>query len=156
MNFNKRGQELSVNTVIIIVLAVLVLVFVIVGFSVGWSKIFPFLSPANNVKDVADKCALACSTESVYDICTSPRDVKVEQDITGISVSKKVKGTCYDLSAVSELGVAKCSAITCEGYSSQEYANLGCGGSDKTQAATDSTGKAIVGKFECKPSQLPA
>ena len=157
MNLNKRGQELSVNTIIVIVLAILVLVFVIIGFSVGWSKIFPFLSPANNVKDVVDKCALACSTESTYDFCTSPRDVKVEQDIPSISVSKKLKGTCYDLTGVSDLGVVKCAAITCEGYSSQGYANLACGGSDKTTPAKDNAGKVIQGKFECVvPSQLPA
>jgi hypothetical protein len=113
MGFNKRGQELSTNTIIILVIAVLVLVFIIIGFSIGWNKIFPFINPGNNVKDVADKCSLACSTQDKYGFCTSTRDVKVEQPIDG---STSIKATCSVLSSdakYSALGIAGCPAISC-------------------------------------------
>ncbi len=125
MVHNKKGQELSTNTVIILVLAVLVLVFIIIGFSVGWNRIFPFISPPNNVKDISDKCGLACSTEDTYGFCTSKRDVKLEDDITGVSTDKKIQGTCNDLAAVKELGIRTCS-ISCDMYSSQVFAQKAC------------------------------
>ena len=52
---DKKGQELSTTTVILLILAVLVLVFLILGFSVGWSKINPFLSKSN-VDSISDAC----------------------------------------------------------------------------------------------------
>ena len=39
---DKRGQELSTNTIIIIILAVVVLVVLVLGFAIGWEKILPF------------------------------------------------------------------------------------------------------------------
>lgn len=114
---NKKGQELSTNTVIILVLAVLVLVFIIVGFSVGWNKIFPFISPPNNVKDVNDKCNLACSTQDTYGWCTSSRDVKLEQSILVNGAQRKeFSATCAQLTSETQyavLGTVKCPAITC-------------------------------------------
>jgi len=124
--FNKRGQELSTNTVIILVLAVLVLVFIIIGFSVGWNKIFPFINPPNNVKEVGDKCALACSTEDKYGFCSSERTLKLEADITGLSTDKKLKGNCYDLAGVDQLGIASCASISCDAYSNLAFARESC------------------------------
>ncbi len=124
--FNKRGQELSTNTVIILVLAVLVLVFIIIGFSIGWNKIFPFINPPNNVKEVADKCALACSTEDKYGFCSSERSLKLETDLNGFAPDKKLKGNCYDLATVSQLGIASCASVRCDAYSNEIYANKQC------------------------------
>jgi hypothetical protein len=137
---NRRGQELSTNTVIILVLAVLVLVFIIIGFSVGWNKIFPFISPGNNVKDVADKCSLACSTEAKYDYCTSVREVKVESNVIFSAGGKQYdltqdfKGTCLELANVPSLGIDSCGKISCSDvvYSSEAYASLACDNLQKT------------------------
>ena len=74
---NKRGQELSTTTVILLILAVLVLVFLILGFSVGWSKINPFLSKSN-VDSISDACNIACSTNQNYAFCSQLRDLKAE------------------------------------------------------------------------------
>ena len=74
---NKKGQELSTTTIILLILAVLVLVFLILGFSVGWSKINPFLSKSN-VDSISDACNIACSTNQNYAFCSQPRDLRAE------------------------------------------------------------------------------
>jgi len=151
---NKRGQGLSTTAIILIVLGVLILVFLIIGFALGWTKIIPWISPPNNIQDITDKCAMACSTNSKYDFCTSRRDVKVENEITlqptvydldtkkqepaevggkplEITIGKKFKATCYELSTfITQLGLEKCSAIDCdiseEVYDSKDFAKLAC------------------------------
>ncbi len=107
--FNKRGQELSTTTVILLILAVLVLVFLILGFSVGWSKINPFLSKSN-VDSISDACNIACSTNQNYAFCSQPRDLRAEDS--------KLKGvTCNFLSGNSALktkyNLAECASISC-------------------------------------------
>ena len=63
---NKRGQGLSTQAIILIVLGVAVLVIMIIGFTVGWDKIAPWLS-RDNVDSIVTQCEVACSTQSVYD-----------------------------------------------------------------------------------------
>ena len=125
---NKRGQELSTTTVILLILAVLVLVFLILGFSVGWSKINPFLSKSN-VDSISDACNIACSTNQNYAFCSQPRDLRAED--------AKLKGvTCNFLSGNSNLktkyGVAECPTITCNQIVSlattEEGAKADCSG----------------------------
>ncbi|MBI2004524.1 hypothetical protein HYS72_03620 [Candidatus Pacearchaeota archaeon] len=106
---NKKGQELSTTTVILLILAVLVLVFLILGFSIGWSKINPFLSKSN-VDSISDACNIACNTNQNYAFCSQPRDLKAEDS--------KLKGvTCNFLSGNSNLkakyNLAECPAISC-------------------------------------------
>ncbi len=127
MDLNKRGQGLSITTLILIILGVLILVILILGFTLGWSKIFPFISPSNNVKDAVDKCNLACQTDSKFDFCTTKRDVKVEQAIG--TLGTKFSGSCNELSYVASLGISSCSAIDCGDvvYSKKEFADSACG-----------------------------
>jgi len=47
----------------------------IVGFTVGWSNIAPWVSTGNNVDTIALACEVACSTNSVYDYCTTKREL---------------------------------------------------------------------------------
>ena len=79
MEFNKRGQGLSVNAIILIVLGVVVLAVLILGFTLGWQKILPFVS-TNNVNTLVTTCGIACSTNSQFDFCISKRDLKVGDD----------------------------------------------------------------------------
>ena len=67
---NKRGQGLSVNAIILIILGVFVLAMLIIGFTIGWGTLKDKLVPSNNVKTIVDACALASGTQSVYDFCT--------------------------------------------------------------------------------------
>ena len=103
---NKKGQGLSVNAIILIVLGMVVLVVMILGFALGWSKILPFLG-TNNVKNVVQSCQTTCTTDSAYDFCLFKRDLKEEvtlKDVTCNYISKNQ--TRY--------GVATCPGIPCE------------------------------------------
>ncbi len=107
----KRGQGLSTNAIVLIVLAVVVLVILIAGFTVGWSKILPFLS-TNNVDAVVTGCSSACATESVYNFCTFERTLKAE----GLS-DEASRGTCYKFStnqSYASYGIAGCPALAQE------------------------------------------
>ena len=121
--FNKRGQGLSVNAIIMIVLGVFVLAVLILGFTMGWGNIKDRISPSNNVKTIADACSVACGTQSVFDYCTTKREIKMDDDalktinedaIKAVSVSDLVVGnkyTCIDLLEYPKLGIQDCKSI---------------------------------------------
>lgn len=105
---NKRGQELSTNTIIIIILAVVVLVVLAIGFSMGWTKIAPWLS-TNNIDNIKTSCAAACSTGSQFEFCSSEREVKD-------GTNDAFKSTCNNLSSdakYSGYAIAKCPSVKC-------------------------------------------
>ena len=103
---NKRGQGLSTNAIVLINLALIVLVRLVVGFTVGWSKFAPFLS-GNNVDTIVTQCSIACSTESTYDYCSAKRTLKADDKELG-------DVTCFYLSEkTSQYGLEACS-INCD------------------------------------------
>lgn len=104
---NKRGQELSTNTIILIILGVIILVILIVGFSIGWSKILPWLS-SSNVDDIKIACETACTTNSGYGFCLSSKNLKAD-DI-------ELKEVTCNFLAQKKLsyGISACSSITCD------------------------------------------
>jgi hypothetical protein len=61
---NKKGQQMTLGTIIAIVLGIAVLVFLIFGFSTGWaslwSKVTAFGGGDVNVDTITQACALAC------------------------------------------------------------------------------------------------
>ena len=71
---NKRGQGLSTNAIVLIVLGVFVLAIMILGFTLGWNKIAPWLS-AENVDTIANACETDCSTQSVFGYCSKIREL---------------------------------------------------------------------------------
>jgi len=68
---NKKAQEMSVTTIILIVLGIFILVVLILGFTRGWGNIKDWIIPSNNVKTIADSCKIACGTDQVYSYCFS-------------------------------------------------------------------------------------
>lgn len=105
---NKRGQGLSINAIILIVLGVLVLIALIIGFAIGWSKIFPWLKPSDNVKDIVDSCSLACSGASKYNYCSEKREL-VTEEVTLKNV------TCNFLAKEkTSYGISRCTALSCD------------------------------------------
>lgn len=169
---NKKGQGLSVETVILIVIGVLVLVFLIIGFTMGWAKIFPFINPPNNVKDISDKCGYACQTDDKYNYCTANRDVSVENEITvqyanneNIVFGKKIAGSCYEISAIAALGMPACISIACGNdaspyvYRNENFAKVACLGmktgltSEKKLEFLDSAGKQSTAPLSCTPAK---
>lgn len=103
----KKGQELSTNTIIIIILAIIVLVVVALGFAIGFDKLNPFIQ-GNNVKDIQSACAVACATSSTFDYCSVARELKNGTSTFTDSCSNfssKAEYAVYDIEA--------CSTITC-------------------------------------------
>jgi hypothetical protein len=119
---NKRGQGLSTNAIILIILGVVVLVVLILGFTMGWSRIAPWLSN-DNVDTIVQQCAVACSTNSVYDYCTKERELNDGKN--------KVTGTCVYFQNSNKYGLTPCS-LSCEGvgeiYQDKSKAVLWCNG----------------------------
>ncbi|MCH7535753.1 MAG: hypothetical protein IH948_08440 [Bacteroidetes bacterium] len=96
---NKRGQGLTVSTLIIIILAIVVLVFLVYGFSVGWGNLFDTVSNLgggkSNVGAIVTACELACNTGSQFDYERRFREIKfVGSDEKLIKISGV---TCRDL-----------------------------------------------------------
>jgi hypothetical protein len=110
ISMKKRGQQLSITAVILIVLGIFVLIFLIIGVTVGWNKIMPWINPSNNVKSISDACKLACSTQTVYDFCTMKREVKLDKDTAEeLELKVNIKATCEELSTdYPDLGIDNC------------------------------------------------
>jgi len=107
---NKKGQGLSVNVIILLVLGLAVLVILILGFTIGWNKILPFIA-GNNVDTIVNQCQAACSTNSQYGFCATTRTVND-------GINEEFDATCYSLATdtlyTSRLyGVDTCPQVTC-------------------------------------------
>jgi hypothetical protein len=104
---DKRGQGLSTNAIILIILGVVVLIILVVGFTLGWDKLAPFLQ-TNNVETIKSSCVSSCATGSTYGFCTQNRTLKAE----GVKLEDK---TCFELNktAYPEYGIEPCSSIIC-------------------------------------------
>lgn len=106
---NKRGQGLSVNAIILILLGIAVLVVLILGFTMGWARVLPFIQ-TNNVDNIKTACDVACATQNKYDFCSQDRTLKVpgEDDITT---------TCINFATepdYAKYGISDCSQISCD------------------------------------------
>lgn len=146
---NKKGQGLSVNAIILIVLGIIVLVLMILGFTLGWSKILPFIS-TNNVNNLVTSCSAACSTNGQFDFCSSKRELKADEvnlkDVTCNYISKNQ--TRY--------GIAACPSVSCDSFvivnavSDADLQSKCVGNAGKTVQAL--INNALVSK-DCPPAQ---
>ena len=104
---NKRGQGMSTNTIILLILGIVVLVVLILGFTMGWNKIAPWIS-GNNVDTIVAACEASCATNSVYDFCVVGRNLKADD-------GKLKDVTCNYLSNNQpKYGVGACSSVSCD------------------------------------------
>jgi hypothetical protein len=81
VKINKRGQDLSIGTLILIVLGVIVLVLLILGFSIGWSNLWEKINifgGGSSIGDVATACSLAATSNNKFDYCENFRKIKVD------------------------------------------------------------------------------
>jgi hypothetical protein len=107
---NKRGQGLSTNAIILIVLGVLVLVVLLVGFYSGWSKFAPWIQ-TDNVGATVTQCGIACNSANQYDFCSRERTLKADDLPTGDS---EMAGTCEffaNEADYTKYGVAVCPSL---------------------------------------------
>jgi len=76
---NKRGLELAINTIVILVLALAVLSFLVLFFAVGsggfLSEIKGYFS-YSNVDSVVSGCNIAVDSGRGYEYCCEKKDVK--------------------------------------------------------------------------------
>ena len=111
---NKRGQGLSTSAIILIILGVVVLAFLVLGFSKGWKQIAPWANKGeDNIQTIVTSCELACSSQAIYDYCTKERELEASNLPGG---AKSVMGSCYEFATNTNYepyGIAECSAITC-------------------------------------------
>ena len=98
---------MSTSTIVLLILAVVVLVVLILGFTVGWGKIAPWISKSN-VDTIVTSCEAACATGGTYDFCSSVRNLVDDQ-------KNKVSTSCVAFANLPEFqkyGIKSCS-ITC-------------------------------------------
>jgi len=76
---NKKGAEgMPIGILVAIVLAILILVFLALGFTSGWSNFLERIrvfSPKANVDTIKSACQYACVTQQTYEYCCLPREV---------------------------------------------------------------------------------
>ncbi len=129
---NKKGQNITISTIILIVLALIVLVVLVIGFTGGWGnlwgRITSFFGGGTNIDTIVQSCQLACTTQAKYDFCTRQRSVRADTEIfmvdaTGnikktpaegeeLTKAKEGKATCKDLAAWHpDLGFEPCSGL---------------------------------------------
>lgn len=68
---NRKGQELSIGTLVLIVLGVIVLVLLVLGFSIGWKNLFSKVGIASgsDVSALVSSCRLAAASDSKTSYC---------------------------------------------------------------------------------------
>jgi hypothetical protein len=108
----KKGQNMTIGTIILIVLGIAVLVFLIFGFSSGWGnfwdKVTIFGGGKSNVDTIVQACEIACSQESIYDYCTVERTIKLGNN------KKDKTSTCNMLNLIEGVNYAGCESIKCK------------------------------------------
>ncbi len=126
---DKKGQQMTLGTIIAIVLGIAVLVFLIFGFSSGWNNLWDRVtsfSGGANVDTIVQACALKCSSGDKYGFCDQTRTVKFGEEVeiaegcknvatpfVGDSKRKSCKATCSGLVGSSKIKVASCPSINC-------------------------------------------
>ncbi len=94
---NKSGQQMTLGTIIAIVLGIVVLVLLVWGFSTGWNnmwnKVTSYGAGSDNTGTIVQSCALKCSTGNHYGFCNQLMDVKTGDGYENNSV------TCNELSS---------------------------------------------------------
>jgi len=119
---NKRGQGLSTNAIILIILGVVILVVLILGFTMGWKTILPWIG-GDNVDTIVNQCAAACSTQSVYDFCTKQRTLK-SSDLPTADGKEKIEDclffSTYENKDSETYGIEACPGLCSESPAESE------------------------------------
>jgi len=81
----KRGQGLTTGTLLLIVLGIIVLVFLVYGFSVGWGNMFDriinFGGGNSNAATLASACQVACQAQDSYGYNQQRRELKLDNKV---------------------------------------------------------------------------
>jgi len=66
---NKKGQEMSVTTLILIVLGIVLLVLIVLGFTMGWQQLWEKVNifrPSSNVDSLVQSCNFALTQPGAF------------------------------------------------------------------------------------------
>ena len=158
----KRGAEMTIGTIVIIVLAIAVLVFLIYGFGTGWTnlwgKITAFGGGSSNVDTIVQSCALACTSNQVDTYCYEVKTVRLNNKTS-------IKGSCFTLQD-NKIGLSACDLscndadkvketkklsglLDCEGLGGSWIATCAADKEDLTNYASDKDATANKGKKCC-------
>ena len=111
MELSKRGQGLSTNAIILIILGVFILAILILGFTLGWNNLKDKISSSNNVGTIAAACSTACATHSQYDFCVVKRDLGLKK-VNGNEINTNCSALATNYKG-KNYGIKECPAITC-------------------------------------------
>ena len=146
---NKKGAEMTIGTLVVIVLAIIVLVVIALGFGTGWSnlwsKITGYFGGGSNVDSIKQACSYACTTQATYDYCSLSRDVTYV-DTKGDKQTAKGENCASLAKGYSSWGFTACPGITCAG-------ELKCQGNAKTCAQLDLGTVEADKKTKCEDKQ---
>lgn len=98
---SKKAQNLSITTIILIILGVVVLVVLIIGFTKGWGSVKEFFTGGgeSDFQKVSSQCSIACATGDEISWCKN-------RTLEGVSGDCKWHAGTYT-------GIEGCSDITC-------------------------------------------
>lgn len=86
---NKRGQDLSIGTLILIVLGIIVLVLLILGFTIGWNNLWDRVTGLGGgsitIDDVVNSCTTLVATGAQNTYCNRFNKVKINGEDDYIS-----------------------------------------------------------------------
>lgn len=120
MVMSKKGQELTLGTIILIVLGIAVLVFLIFGFSTGWSNLWQKVTGLGggtmNVETIKIDCQSDCQNGVTYGFCTEQREVVIENNFKNSTVTCKmltgeVNFTKGSKGKMANVGISPCSSL---------------------------------------------
>lgn len=106
-----RGQGMSTNTIILLVLGLIVLAVLSIGFMSGW-KAFQGESGKTNVDEIVEECQSICSLNQKFSFCSAERELRfAEEDV-------KIKTSCAVLASEPSLkmkyGIKTCPRVDCK------------------------------------------
>lgn len=110
VTMDKRGQGMSISTIILLILGVIVLAILAIGFSVGWQKINPFVG-GNNIQTVQTQCTAYCASGDSYSYCTKGLTLKTDS-ATYKNVTCDFMSSQLDIQ-IPTLKIDTCPSISC-------------------------------------------
>jgi hypothetical protein len=112
---NKKGAEMAIGTLVVIILSILVLVLIAFGFGMGWRNLWDKISGTFgggvNVDSLKQACEYACTTQRTYEYCCIERSINYKDEAGSIKVEK---GTCMN-SLIKPQCDLTCSGDVCAG-----------------------------------------
>ena|SRR3989344_2394939 len=75
---NKKGFELTISTLVVIVLGVVLLIALVLGFTLGWQNFWLTIKGyfSSDVSKTIQACQTVCQMQNAYDFCCLQRELK--------------------------------------------------------------------------------